>query len=59
MAHQIHVWSQDKLLSLRAVHVPGLLNMGADILLRQGLRPGEWAPLGLDAMVQMWPRLRL
>ncbi|KAI2645815.1 ORF V: Enzymatic polyprotein [Labeo rohita] len=32
----------DKLLSLRAVHVPGHLNMGADILLRQGLRPGEW-----------------
>ncbi|KAI2645069.1 hypothetical protein H4Q32_028444 [Labeo rohita] len=80
------------------VHVPGHLNMGADILSRQGLRPGEWmlypevvkqiwgvfgqaqvdlfatkenaqchhwcsltypASLGLDAMVQMWPRLRL
>ncbi|KAI2644689.1 Retrovirus-related Pol polyprotein from transposon 17.6 [Labeo rohita] len=52
----------DKLLSLRAVHVPGHLNMGADILSRQGLRPGEWMlhpPWGLDAMVQMWPRLRL
>ncbi|KAI2651801.1 Transposon Ty3-G Gag-Pol polyprotein [Labeo rohita] len=95
---QILVWSQDKLLSLRAVHVPGHLNMGADILSRQGLRPGEWmlhpevvkqiwrvfgqaqvdlfatqenaqcphwfslthpAPLGLDAMVQTWQRLRL
>ncbi|KAL0170946.1 hypothetical protein M9458_035542, partial [Cirrhinus mrigala] len=31
LAHQILVWSQDKLLSLRAVHVPG-----------QGPRPGEW-----------------
>ncbi|KAI2652610.1 Gag-Pol polyprotein [Labeo rohita] len=98
LAHQILVWSQDKLLSLRAVHVPGHLSMGADILSRQGLRPGEWmlhpevvkqiwrvfgqaqvdlfatqenaqcphwfslthpAPLGLDAMVQTWPRLRL
>ncbi|KAI2652678.1 enzymatic polyprotein [Labeo rohita] len=52
----------DKLLLLRAVHVPGHLNMGADILSRQGLRPGEWMlhpPWGLDAMVQMWPRLRL
>ncbi|KAI2657251.1 enzymatic polyprotein [Labeo rohita] len=52
----------DKPLSLRAVHVPGHLNMGADILSRQGLRPGEWMlhpPWGLDAMVQMWPRLRL
>ncbi len=98
LAHQILVWSQDKLLSLRAVHIPGYLNVGADILSRQGPRPGEWmlhpevvkqiwrvfgqaqvdlfatrqtshcplwfslthpAPLGLDAMVQTWPRLRL
>ncbi|KAI2642471.1 ORF V: Enzymatic polyprotein [Labeo rohita] len=42
LAHQILVWPQDKLLSLRAVHVPGHLNMGADILSRQGQRPGEW-----------------
>ncbi|KAI2644940.1 Transposon Ty3-G Gag-Pol polyprotein [Labeo rohita] len=98
LAHQILVWSQDKLLSLKAVYIPGHLNMGADILSRQGPRPGEWmlhpevvkqiwrvfgqaqvdlfatqenaqcplwfslihpAPLGLDAMVQTWPRLRL
>ncbi|KAI2646369.1 Transposon Ty3-G Gag-Pol polyprotein [Labeo rohita] len=42
LAHQILVWSQDKLLSLRAVYVPGHLNLGADILSRQGPRPGEW-----------------
>ncbi|KAI2665252.1 Transposon Ty3-G Gag-Pol polyprotein [Labeo rohita] len=42
LAHQILVWSQDKLLSLRAVYVPGYLNLGADILSRQGPRPGEW-----------------
>ncbi|KAI2644938.1 ORF V: Enzymatic polyprotein [Labeo rohita] len=42
LAHQILVWSQDKLLSLRAVHVPGYLNVGADVLSRQGPRPGEW-----------------
>ncbi|KAL0183550.1 hypothetical protein M9458_019246, partial [Cirrhinus mrigala] len=98
LAHQILVWSQGKLLSLRAVYLPGYLNVGADILSRQGPRPGEWmlhpevvkqiwrvfgpaqvdlfasrentqcplwyslahpAPLGLDAMVQTWPRLRL
>ncbi|KAL0201659.1 hypothetical protein M9458_004846, partial [Cirrhinus mrigala] len=98
LAHQILVWSQDKLLSLRAVHVSGYLNLGADVLSKQGPRPGEWmlhpevmkqiwrvfgqaqvdlfatqenaqcplwyslthpAPLGLDAMVQTWPRLRL
>ncbi|KAL0196894.1 hypothetical protein M9458_005434, partial [Cirrhinus mrigala] len=98
LAHQILVWSQGKLLSLRAVYIPGRLNRRADILSRQGPRPGEWrlhpevveliwrvfdqaqvdlfatqetsqcplwfslshpAPLGLDAMVQTWPRLRL
>ncbi|KAI2655442.1 ORF V: Enzymatic polyprotein [Labeo rohita] len=98
LAHQILVWSWGKLLSLRAVYLPGYLNVGADILSRQGPRPGEWmlhpevvkqiwrvfgpaqvdlfatrentqcplwyslvhpAPLGLDAMVQTWPRLRL
>ncbi len=97
LAHQILVWSQDKFLSLRAVYIPGHLNVGADILSRQGPRPGEWrlhpevvkqiwrvfgqaqvdlfathqtshcplwyslthlAPLGLDGMVQTWPRLR-
>ncbi|KAI2646500.1 Transposon Ty3-G Gag-Pol polyprotein [Labeo rohita] len=42
LAHQILVWSQDKLLSLRAVHIPGHLNVGADILSRQGPRPGGW-----------------
>ncbi|KAL0160079.1 hypothetical protein M9458_043804, partial [Cirrhinus mrigala] len=42
LAHQILVWSQDKLLSLRAVHIPGHLNVGADVLSRQGPRPGEW-----------------
>lgn len=29
------------LLSLRAVYIPGHLNVGTDILLRQGLRLGE------------------
>ncbi|KAL0181956.1 hypothetical protein M9458_021331, partial [Cirrhinus mrigala] len=38
LAPQILVWSQDKLLLLRAVNVPGHLSMGADIL----SRPGEW-----------------
>ncbi len=52
LAHQILVWSQDKLLSLRAVHIPGHLNMGADILSRQGQRPGEWI---LHPEVIFWP----
>ncbi|KAL0153627.1 hypothetical protein M9458_051107, partial [Cirrhinus mrigala] len=34
LAHQILVWSQDKLLSLRALHISGNLNLEADILPR-------------------------
>ncbi len=91
LARQILLWAQGKLLSLREVYIPGHLNQGADILFRQGPRPGEWrqiwrefgqaqmdlfasreilhchllysltnpAPPGLDAIVQMWPRLNL
>ncbi len=33
---------QRKLLSLRATYIPGAHNIGADILSRQGLRPGDW-----------------
>ncbi len=36
------LWSQDKFLSLRAVHVPVILNLADDFLSRQKLRPGEW-----------------
>ncbi len=38
---QILLWSQGKLLSLRATYIPGAHNIGADILSRQGLRPRE------------------
>ncbi len=44
LAHQILVWAQGKLLSLRAVSIPGHLNVGADTLSRQGPLPG-----GMDA----------
>ncbi|KAI2660091.1 Transposon Ty3-G Gag-Pol polyprotein [Labeo rohita] len=44
LAHQILVWSRSKLLSLKAVYLPGYLNVVADILSRQGPRPG-----GMDA----------
>ncbi|KAL0165880.1 hypothetical protein M9458_037724, partial [Cirrhinus mrigala] len=55
LAHQILVWSQGKLLSLRAVYVPGYLNLGADILSRQGPRPGDASPRGGEAdMESVW-----
>ncbi len=42
LARRLLLWSQDKFLSLRAVHVPGILNLADDFLLRQKLRPVEW-----------------
>ncbi len=58
LAHQILVWAQGKLLSLRAVYIPGHLNVGADTLSRQGP-----LPRGMDAshrggetdMESVWP----
>ncbi len=42
LAHQILLWAQGKLLSLRADYIPGHLNQGAYIMSRHGQRPGEW-----------------
>ncbi|KAL0174633.1 hypothetical protein M9458_030601, partial [Cirrhinus mrigala] len=53
LAHQILVWSQDKLLSLRAVHVPGHLNLRADVLSSQGPMPEEWM-LHPEVVKQIW-----
>ncbi len=40
LARHLLLWSQDKFLSLRAVHVPGVLNLAADFLSRQKLKGG-------------------
>ncbi len=53
LAHQILVWAQGKLLSLRAVYIPGHLNVGADTLSRQGPLPGEWM-LHTEVVKQIW-----
>lgn len=37
LTHQILLWAQDKLLTLRAIYIPGHQNQEADIL-----RPGSW-----------------
>ncbi|XP_059381433.1 uncharacterized protein LOC132116575, partial [Carassius carassius] len=42
LARRILLWSHDKFLSIRAVHIPGRLNFGADLLSRQTLEQGEW-----------------
>ncbi len=40
-ARQLLLWAQETFLSLRAVHVPGVLNLAVDFLSRQKLRSGE------------------
>ncbi|XP_053092882.1 LOW QUALITY PROTEIN: uncharacterized protein LOC113526632 [Pangasianodon hypophthalmus] len=53
LALQILVWSQGKLLSLRAAYIPGRLNTGADALSRQGPIPGEWR-LHPEVVERIW-----
>ncbi len=53
LACHLLLWSQDKFLSLRAVHVPGVLNLVADFLSRQKFKPGEWM-LNRQTVSQIW-----
>ncbi len=53
LARHLLLWSQDKFLSLRAVHLPGVLNLAADFLSRQKLKPGEWM-LNRQTVSQIW-----
>ena len=42
LARHLLLWSQTRLKSLRAIHIPGELNRAADALSRQLTFPGEW-----------------
>ncbi len=42
-------------LSIRAAHIPGLLNRGADMLLRKGIPQGEWR-LQPESVRMIWTR---
>lgn len=42
LATTLLLWADQHLLSIRAVHVPGHLNCGADLLSREGLLQGQW-----------------
>lgn len=50
LAHQIFLWVKGK---LREVYILGYLNQGDDIVMRQGLRPGEWR-LHPKVVEQIW-----
>ncbi len=58
LACQILRWTQGRLLSLRVAYILGFHNIGADILSRQGLRPGEWR-FGGSLASPKWTCLRL
>ncbi len=53
LARHLLLWSQYKFLSLRTVHVPGILNLVADFLSSQKLRPGVWM-LNHQTVSQIW-----
>lgn len=42
IVHELWLWAAPRLLSLKAVQVPGQENQAADYLSRGGLSPGEW-----------------
>ncbi|KAI2660631.1 ORF V: Enzymatic polyprotein [Labeo rohita] len=49
-------WAQCNLASLRAVHVPGKLNQGADMLSRSNVPSGEWM-LHPQTREMRWPTI--
>ena len=53
LAHRLIMWSSAHLLSLRATHVPGVLNRGADLLSRGTPRYKDWK-LHSEVVNQIW-----
>lgn len=55
LARRLLLWSNTHFLSLRATHVPGVQNPGADLLSRGNLLYGEWC-LNPCVVIQIWNR---
>ena len=55
IAQGLLFWAFPRLTSLRAVHVPGVLNQAADLLSRSGPPPGEWR-LHAEVVANLWAR---
>lgn len=53
LAHRLIVWASSHVLSLRATHVPGVLNRGADLLSRGSPRYKDWK-LHSGVVAQIW-----
>lgn len=55
LAHKLTLWCDEHLLSVRAVHVPGLQNTGADLLSRGRYLYAAWS-LNQAVANQIWQR---
>ena len=55
LAHRLILWSDAHLLSLRASHIRGVENLGADLMSRGGYRYAEWS-LHPAVITQIWER---
>ncbi len=55
LAQQVLLWAQDKFLSLRAIYIPGHMNVGTDLQSRQAVTHGEWK-LHPEVVSQIWER---
>ncbi len=53
LANDLLVWAQNNLHSLKATHVPGKMNQGADMLSRNNVSSEEWM-LHLLAVKRIW-----
>ncbi|XP_034780644.2 uncharacterized protein LOC117973223, partial [Acipenser ruthenus] len=57
IAFRLLIWAQANLLSLRATHIPGVVNLAADLLSRRGPHPSEWR-LHPQTVERIWERFR-
>lgn len=54
-AVELWLWASTHLLSLKALHIAGIWNVGADLMCQGGPREGEWR-LHPDIVKQIWRR---
>ncbi len=61
LANDLLVWAQNNLRSLKATHVPGKMNHGADMLSRNNVSSGEWTlhPLCVQKIWEVCGRARV
>ncbi len=61
LANDLLVWAQTNLHSLKATHVPGKMNQGSDMLLRNNVSSEEWTlhPLAVQKIWEVFGRARV